>query len=295
MDPDPVHPPFFNLGLCGWPLEHSLSPRLHHAALHALNLAGEYKLYSVPPIPEGATGLHALLEQVRQGDLQGLNVTIPHKQSVLPLMDELSPTARCIGAVNTISLVNGKLCGDNTDAPGFMADLEHLLPAAQQANGARALVLGAGGSARAVVYALVKAGWQVNVTARRIEQARQLVESLVDIPSSVAALPFQVSMLEQPYTLLVNTTPVGMFPGIGESPWPASAVFPTKAALYDLVYNPAETQLVRNARASGLQAANGLGMLIEQAALAFETWSGQTAPRDAMREAVQEFLTHRTT
>ena len=114
----------FHLGLIGWPLGHSLSPNLHDAALAALDLPGEYRLYPVPPLPEGQARLAELFEQVRSGDLDGLNVTIPHKQTVLPLLDELTPTAPAIGAANLIFLKDGQLIGDNTDAAGFLADLQ---------------------------------------------------------------------------------------------------------------------------------------------------------------------------
>ena len=117
---------FLRLGLTGWPLGHSLSPKLHSAALQALGLEGEYRLYLVPPLPEGQEQLKTLVKQVRAGEITGLNVTIPHKQAVLPLVDELTPAARAIGAVNTLYLWDGRLVGDNTDAPGFLADLRRL-------------------------------------------------------------------------------------------------------------------------------------------------------------------------
>ena len=151
---------YFHLGLIGWPLGHSYSPKLHQAALHALELAGEYLLYPIPPLPKGEAILTELLVQIRRGDLQGLNVTIPHKQAIIPFLDEITPVARAIGAVNTIFQREGRLVGDNTDAPGFLADLKRLAPELFLAQKRRALVLGAGGSARAVIYALAHADWQ---------------------------------------------------------------------------------------------------------------------------------------
>ena len=274
------------LGLVGWPLGHSLSPRLHNAALAALNLPGEYRLYPVPPFPEGKAHLSELLDDLRQGALHGLNVTIPHKQNVLALLDELTPTAAAIGAANLIYLKDGRLTGDNTDAAGFLADLQHCGLAAPISGSRAALVLGAGGSTRAIVYALVKAGWQVWIAARRVEQASALAASLQAAGTAIQTLPLQADTLTGPYDLIVNTTPVGMFPDVQSSPWPADLPFPPGAGVYDLVYNPDETVLVRLARAAGLRAANGLGMLVEQAAAAFETWTGRPAPLAAMWAAV---------
>ncbi len=272
----------FHLGLIGWPLGHSLSPRLHNAALAALQMPGEYALYSVPPMPEGHPRLAELLGQVRAGEIQGLNVTIPHKQAVLPLLDEQTPTATAIGAVNLIYLRNGRLTGDNADAAGFLADLQRCGLAEPATGNRAALVLGAGGSARAVVYALTSKGWQVCIAARRVEQASQLAASLQASGPAIQALPLVAENLAGNWDLVVNTTPVGMHPETDASPWPAGLPFPTRAGLYDLVYNPAETRLVRQARRAGLTAANGLGMLVEQAATSFTAWTGQPAPLKEM-------------
>ena len=279
--------PFLSLGLTGWPLGHSLSPRLHQAALTALDLAGEYRLYPVPPLPEGRGDLAKLVEQVRRGRLHGLNVTIPHKQSVLPLLDELTPAASAIGAVNTVYRRAGRLVGHNTDGPGFLADLERL-GFAGLTSGPRpkALVLGAGGAARAVCWALAQAGWQVFITARRFEQASAVAAGLSANSWAASALTFEPASLLLPFSLIINTTPVGMYPDVQASPWPDGILFPAGAAVYDLVYNPPETALIRAARAAGLPAATGLGMLVEQAALAFEAWTGRTVPRLLLWKAV---------
>jgi shikimate dehydrogenase len=268
---------FLRLGLTGWPLGHSLSPCLHAAALRAAGLEGEYRLYPVAPLPEGAAALAGLLESLRRGQLDGLNVTIPHKQAVLQVLDELSPAAAAIGAANTLIARGGRLIGDNTDAPGFLADLERL-----GLDGGTALVLGAGGSSRAVCFALLGAGWQVAVTARRSEQVQSLAAEL----GAVQVLPFESSTLRRPYSLIINTTPLGMYPDGDSSPWPAEISFPGGAAVYDLVYNPIETALVRRARAAGLRAVTGLGMLVEQAILSFEVWTGKSVPRASLWQAL---------
>ena len=175
----------------------------------------------------------------------------------------------------------------------FLADLKHTFKVSSFRLPSSALVLGSGGSARAIVYALLNNGWEITLVARRIEQARQLAllfpeyeirtinyESLILQPSSFS--------LPSSFCLLVNTTPVGMTPNIDQSPWPENLAFPPHAAIYDLVYNPRETKLVRDACAQGRLATTGLGMLVAQAALSFEIWTGCKPPREVMFEALDQ-------
>lgn len=282
MCPLPSH---FHLGLIGYPLGHSLSPKIQTAALRACGLNGDYSLFPIHPDDKDA--LQNLLSRVRAGDIQGLNVTIPHKQNVLPHLDELTPTARSIGAVNTIYLRANKLIGDNTDAPGFLNDLKQFLGnrKSQIENRKSSLVLGAGGSARAVVYALHNDGWDVTIAAKRIEQASELAKQF----KNIRVVEYNVQTFKHANVqLIVNTTPVGMTPNIDQSPWPEDVDFPPHAAIYDLVYNPRETKFVREACAQGRPAVTGLGMLIEQAGLAFEIWTGHKPPRDVMFDAVAQ-------
>ncbi|HET9915295.1 MAG TPA: shikimate dehydrogenase [Anaerolineales bacterium] len=277
------------LGLIGYPLGHSLSPKIQSAALRACGLEGDYSLF--PIHPDDRQALEDLLSRVRVGEIHGLNVTIPHKQNVISYLDELTPTARAIGAVNTIYLREDKLIGDNTDAPGFLIDLKRFLGnrKSQTENRKSSIVLGAGGSARAVVYALLNDGWDVTLVARRIEQAHQLALSFPG--HKIHTMHYESFILHpsrEAFSLLVNTTPVGMTPNIDESPWPEDVDFPPHAAIYDLVYNPRETKLVRDACSQGRPAMTGLGMLIEQAGLAFEIWTGHKPPRDVMFDAVAQ-------
>lgn len=270
------------LGLIGYPLGHSLSPRIHGAALDVCGLKGTYSLFPIDP--DDQQGLKDLLDRVRRGEITGFNVTIPHKQNVIPYVDELTPTAQAVGAVNTIYWRNDRLIGDNTDAPGFLSDLKKRLTTEPLRHGEKkALILGAGGSARAVVYALLNDGWQVTITARRAEQAKQIAEYFDDVNVQEWDIQtFKRSNLQ----LIVNTTPVGMAPNIGRSPWPENIPFPARAAIYDLVYNPRQTKLVRDACAQGVPATTGLGMLVEQAALSFETWTGCNPSRERLFESV---------
>jgi shikimate dehydrogenase len=294
----------YSFGLVGWPLGHSLSPSIHASALEASGLSGEYRLYPIPPENSKADGLGTVLARMRRYEVQGLNVTIPYKQAVIPFLDELSETAQAIGAVNVIYLERGLLVGDNSDAPAFLKDVNHLLSAGAgvQADRSRisagepgtAIVLGAGGSARAVVYALIEQGWIVYLAARRSEASDQLAADLVLYTQAQAGqiipLPLESASLSGLINidLLVNATPCGMAPDFAGNPWPEGLPLPEDAAVYDLVYNPPETALLRVARRAGLPATNGLGMLVEQAALAFERWTGRVASRQAMSTAARQ-------
>jgi shikimate dehydrogenase len=311
----------YSLGLLGYPVLQSPSPLLHSAALRMMGLIGEYRLYPVPPGPDGGQGIYDLIGRMRSGDLHGLNVTIPHKQTVIPYLDELTPIASAIGAVNTIFVKDGRLWGDNTDAPGFMIDLERVAgdlargPSAISRREFRvpaekkeeeppqmALILGAGGSARAVTFALSQAGWRVVVAARRLEQARDLVGDLsrpasegrwmaqgaAPVLEGLPLLASAMASLKPTPDVIVNTTPLGRSPKVNGCPWPSGVPFPAGAFLYDLIYDPAETVFMRQACLAGLKTANGLGMLVEQAALSLECWTGKPVPRRAMWQAVPE-------
>jgi len=293
------------LGLIGYPLGHSLSPKIHAAALRSCALEGSYSLF--PIHPDDQPGLKDLLARVRKREISGLNVTIPHKQNVIDFLDELTTTAKGIGAVNTIYLRDNKLIGENTDASGFLVDLKKFLTTKTQRHGKlQALVLGAGGAARAVVYALLEDGWDVIIAARRLEQAQQLADVFANhqfsrsIPVgsmtaiSLSNMETTFPSLQSPssnFSLIVNTTPLGMSPNIDGSPWPEHLPFPARAAIYDLVYNPRHTRLVRQACSEGLHATTGLGMLIEQAALAFEIWTGHPPSREVMLTSATQSLT----
>jgi shikimate dehydrogenase len=236
-------------------------------------------------MPDDKDGLKDLLERVRLGEITGLNVTIPHKQNVLSLLDELTDSANTIGAVNTIYVKDNKLIGDNTDTRGFLTDLNNFFINKQFSieNRKSVLVLGAGGSARAVVYALVNDGWSVTIASRRVEQAEQLENSFANYGLQITAFTdFQPSTFD----LIVNTTPIGMFPNVDQSPLPENLTLPQHVAIYDLICNPSETKFVKDALANGLKATTGLGMLIEQAALSFELWTGKSPSREVLWNAV---------
>ncbi len=271
----------YHLGLLGYPIDHSYSPYLHHQAFRAVNLPGCYELFAVPPAPQGETMLQELLGRMRHGELHGLNVTIPHKVAVIPYLDKLTHTARAIGAVNTILAHDGRLVGENFDCPAFMEDISYVMDQAGlgsllHQSGRQALVLGAGGAARAVIYGLLQAGWQVTVAARRPEAAEDLHHGLQDITRlSVCQITELASQNLEGTGLIVNATPMGMPPHINQSAWPDGLPLPAWAVVYDLVYNPGETALIRSARRASLPAFNGLGMLVRQAALSFQAWTNR--------------------
>ena len=271
------------LGLIGYPVDHSLSPKIQNAALKASGLEGDYSLFAVAP--DDMKALRNLLELIRSGGMTGFNITIPHKQNVVQFLDELTPNAQAIGAVNIIYRRGNKLIGDNTDASGFLADLKKILTTETRSHGeSNALVLGAGGSARSVVYALYKDNWQTTIAARRLEQA----EELSSWYKNVHVTELKPDSFPLPNAdLIVNTTPIGMTPRVDQSPLSESTDLPKHAKIYDLVYNPRETKLVRDARAQGLQATTGLGMLVEQAALGFTLWTGIKLPIEIFRSAVE--------
>lgn len=273
----------WQLGLIGYPLGHSYSPILHHTALADAGLTGTYRLFPL----ENETQIPELLQKLRDGELDGLNVTIPYKQTVMAHLDGLTPSAQAIGAVNTISRSGDQLVGDNTDATGFWQDLLSCL-SGLDLFGNYALVLGSGGAARSVAYALMSQGWEVTIAARRMAQAQVLAETF-NFPNLNTA---HWDALNNPsflkrFSLLVNTTPVGMTPDVGACPLPAEAVLPDGMVVYDLIYNPRQTALMMFATQRGHTAFNGLGMLVHQAALAFEIWTGVPVSVEKMTRAIQ--------
>ena len=271
------------VGVIGWPVSHSLSPAMHNAAAAALGLNLVY--LPLPVHPDDLTP--AVLALPALGFL-GVNVTVPHKQAVMSTLDEIDPAAQAIGAVNTIRIEREqqgrgvRLVGFNTDAFGLLADLRDR---AINVNGRDCLILGAGGSARAVAYALASAGGRVSLFARRPEQAHQLLAGTTNLNAYAWDDLGQVA----PHTaapLIVNTTPLGMTPQVDASPWPDNLPFPADSFVYDLVYNPAETKLMRQAQAAGCQTANGLGMLLHQGAEAFYLWTGVRPDVGVMAAAI---------
>ncbi|MCC2672567.1 MAG: shikimate 5-dehydrogenase, partial [Armatimonadetes bacterium] len=223
----------------------------------------------------------------------GINCTIPHKEALLPLMDELSEEAAFIGAVNTVVFREGRRIGYNTDAPGFLASLraEGADPA-----GKAVLVLGAGGSARAVIVALARSGARVTVANRTVERAQELAEQLnakfhANLVESIELRSEVLGEVVGAADIIVNTTSLGMSPHPDGMPdLPVDRIRPD-AFVYDLIYNPLETRLLREARRRGARGAHGAGMLARQGALALELWTGCPAPAELMEQVILGTLT----
>lgn len=278
------------IGVIGYPLGHSLSPAFQQAALDYLGLDARYEAWETPPerLPEA-------VEAMRWPDCLGANVTIPHKEAVIPLLDDLDELARQVGAVNTIVNRGGRLQGHNTDVIGFLRALKE--EAGFEPSGQRALVLGAGGAARAVVLALIREGAaSVIVTNRTFPRAGRLVEDLCSYAqgTELYALPQTYASLRAAVRgcrLLVNCTPVGMTDTANEraSALPAELI-PSGILVFDLVYNPPETRLMAAARKRGARALGGLPMLVYQGAASLELWTGLPAPIAVMREAASRAL-----
>jgi shikimate dehydrogenase len=262
------------VGLIGWPVEHSRSPAMHNAAFAALGLDWRYILLPTPP-----DQVEAVVARIRSGELQGANVTIPHKQAVLPFLDEIDPAAHAVGAVNTIVKQADRLIGFNTDTLGFKRSL---IETGVEVKDQPCAVLGAGGSARAVIYVLRELGAHITVYARDVEKARAVyadcrsLEALREINPSTK--------------LIVNTTPVGLSPNVDVSPWPDAVPLPARALIFDLLNNPARTKFMQQAEQAGLRAINGWNMLVYQGAAAFEKWTGIEPPVDVMKHALAQSM-----
>jgi len=259
------------LAVLGHPVAHSRSPAMHNAALAELGLAGEWSYEAIDVAPDE---FEARVRSMAAGECVGANLTIPHKEAALALADELSETAREIGAANTLSFVDGAIRADNTDAPGFLAAL------GERAGGERVLVLGAGGAARAVVWALLREGVEVGVWNRTELRSRNLCDDLGGTP---VAEPDASE-----YELIVNTTAVGLG---GEDPFaelPLSADgFGPGQTVVDMVYGDEPTHLLAAAAAAGATTVDGIEILVRQGALSLEIWTGLAPPLGTMRAAAR--------
>ncbi len=269
----------------GHPVAQSRSPTLHGHWLRALGLPGSYEKIDVAP-----DALPAFVRGLRDGGLAGGNVTVPHKTAVLALVDEVDAAATAIGAVNTLWVEDGRLHGGNTDAFGFLANLDEAAPGWDAGRNGPAVVLGAGGAARAVVHGLLGRGLAVALVNRTVETAAALAR---DLGPRVTAHGFEhLPDLLPAAGLLVNTTSLGM---AGKPPLALDLrPLPPGAVVNDIVYVPLETELLRAARARGLRAVDGLGMLLHQAVPGFARWFG-TVPTvtPALRTALERDIAAR--
>jgi len=283
-----------HIGIIGYPLKHSLSPVFQQAALDYYQLSIHYGVWETE-----AEDLPSTISRLRQPGNLGANVTIPYKETVLHFIDQADDVSSSIGAVNTIVNRDGRLMGFNTDAPGFLQALRE--NAGLEAKDKQAVLLGAGGAARAVGFALLQENVALLAIANRtLARTQSLADSLtkyaVDkgIRAEVIALPWQGSRLRETVRqcqLVVNCTTLGMkySPQEDQSPL-APDWIPNGALVCDLVYNPLETPLLRIAREAGASVLGGLPMLVYQGAASFKLWTGREAPLDIMFSAAKQAL-----
>jgi len=265
------------VGVWGHPVGHSRSPVMHNAALEALGLDWVYVPFEVAP-----ENVETAVAAVRALGLVGVNVTVPLKELVLPYLDAVDEAAAQIGSVNTIHNENGRLIGYSTDGAGFLQSLES---AGQSTLGREVYLLGAGGSARAVAWALASRGSRCRIANRTPTRGEALVADINLVYPGMAAAAEGAAATEL-FDLLVNTTTLGMQPRVGEMPLLPPEAFSGKPFVCDLIYAPAQTRLLAAAEAAGCGTLNGLGMLVNQGAISLSIWTGR--PLSEMPVAVME-------
>lgn len=271
------------VGLFGHPVSHSQSPMMHNAAFSEKDLGFAYAAFDVDPdnLEDAVAGIRAL-------GLKGINVTIPHKVAIMPMLDEIDPLAKRIGAVNTVVIENGRLIGYNTDGMGYVRSLveETGIVLDQQI----VTMVGAGGAARAVAFTLAEKGVkEIRIINRSRERAAILAEHVGTIVPTRIVEQGEGKDAIADSSLLINTTSIGMLPNVQEMPVPSEWLH-NQLTVSDLIYNPLETRLLSEARAIGAAVHSGVGMFVNQGALAFELWTGQNAPTEIMREVVLQQL-----
>ena len=277
------------LGIIGDPIEHSLSPVMHNAAIAKLGLD-----YVYIPFPVKEENLEVALEGFKAIDLVGFNITIPHKQSIIPFLTEVQPAAKVIGAVNTVWRTEKGWSGTNTDLLGFIAPLKKL---DRDWNSLNPLVLGHGGAARAVIAGLSSLGClQINVVGRNPDKLARFYQSwqaAQEISSSLKIHYWDnLASLIQETKLLINTTPVGMSPHTNQSPVSSElmATLSSDAIAYDLIYTPSPTRFLQLAQQQGAMVIDGLEMLVQQGAAALEIWLQQSVPVQTMEQSLLNAL-----
>ncbi|MFW2389045.1 MAG: shikimate dehydrogenase [Polyangiales bacterium] len=276
----------YQLGIFGWPVAHSKSPEMHESAARALGIELRYERFEVAP-----DGLSDAVQAKHRAGIDGYNLTVPHKQAIMSLVDDVAPGARAIGAVNTVVRSDGKYVGHNTDALGFVRSLEE---AGVTIEGANVVVLGAGGAARAAVVGLAQAGAaDIQVLSRRPEQGEALERSLSPATSAVlgSAPLSEAKRFFESATLLVQATSATLESNPGAAEFAAGLPIdslPDRAAVVDMVYKPLKTSLLERAEARGLVTVDGLGMLLHQGAIAFEMWTGFAPSLDVMRAVLND-------
>ena len=264
-------------GIIGNPVSHSMSPAIHNAAFIEKGLNNVY-------VPLKIANIDAFMRECRKIDFQGFSVTIPHKESVLPFLDDLDHTARKIGAINTIVNRKGKLTGYNTDCMAAVMGLEYSMKKANETlNNKKVSIIGAGGAARAIAFGLKEKGCDITIFNRTIERAEKLSH---DVKCKFESFE-EIHQIDS--DILINTTSIGMFPNVDQTPV-SKDILKEGMIVFDAVYNPIETRLLREANENGCHTVNGLSMFINQAAEQFRLWTNIDAPIELMTKVVKEML-----
>ncbi len=273
------------LGILGWPVGHSLSPLMQNAAFESLHLD-----YVYVPLPVEAKDLNQAVIGLKTLGFIGANVTIPHKVTIMPYLDEIDPSARIIGAVNTVVIKEGKCIGYNTDAQGFIQSLTAenvMIP------GKSAVIMGAGGASKAVVCGLIQHGIDhITVGARNLIKVQEFVKGFSDF-SNIEGYDWNESIFKNRIKncdFLINCTPIGMSIDNKEDLPIVWDDVSTNIIACDLIYNPPITPFLASAQSHGNKIINGAGMLVEQGALAFELWTGKPGPRKIMLEMLSRYM-----
>lgn len=277
------------IGLIGHPIKHSYSPFIQNFALEQMNLDYVYLPFDVP-----SENLKAAVNGVLALGLKGLNVTLPHKEKIIKYLDEVSEEASIIGAVNTIVNDHGKLMGYNTDAYGI---LETLLPYKEKISSSRATVIGAGGSARAVIYTLLRyfKPEEINIINRTQQKADTLANDFAlkmryDFFHTFELFPPDNVETLKNSSLIVNATTLGMYPEVEDTITDIDDSFNDEQIVFDLIYNPTKTKFLKTAEMQGANVVGGLKMLISQAAKSFELWTGVEMPVEIIFDSLQEYI-----
>lgn len=271
-------------GIFGHPVKHSLSPDMHNSAFNTLGLNSVYVAFDIDP-----ESIEEATRAIRVMGIRGINITIPHKQTIIPYLDEVSPDAKLTGAVNTVKNENGRLSGYNTDVGGFLRAIRENLDFSPEGN--TLFLIGAGGAARAVLSAFCMNGGAVVyitdiIKDKALELANQFKANFQNITIETVELDNQ-NLIEQKLNeadILVNASPAGM-DGVGSLDIPLTSLN-KNAVVYDLVYKPPDTSLLKEAKQLGHKASGGLSMLLYQGAESFEIWTGENAPVEIMKKAL---------
>jgi shikimate dehydrogenase len=276
-----------NFAVIGHPIGHSLSPLMHNTAFKLLGLDCHYDALDIEP-----AALKNTIEQFRTQKWGGFNVTVPHKEAIIPLIDEVSPEALMIGAVNTVANRDNKLFGYNTDVIGVERSLR---PHREKIEGQMCLIMGSGGAARSVAHVLVHNIKPKGITFSALfpEQAHAIIKRMGSSDIQFKVIHCTDPALEtavKDSTLIVNATTVGMFPHVGDSPLPNQQWLSNKHIVFDVIYRPLTTRLQNDAQAVGARTIDGLGMFIHQGAAAFQIWTGMEMPTEDIRQVLKEKL-----